>query len=214
MKMESYSYTLKWMTEKANEEREKLEKSERALQKYMEENDIVTIENKVTITPQKLAQINRRLIETQTRRKELKTVYKSVRGLPENLKGAESIQVIYSDPTVQSLRNQVLEAEKNIMDLSKKYGPKHPVMHRALADLEVLREKRKQEISRAIQSVKKEYDLICANEREFGNLLAQIKLDAVKLNEKLIQYGILKREVETNKQLYNSTRQLLCSRIG
>lgn len=204
MKMESYGYNLKWMTEKADEEKEKLEKSEHALQKYMEENDIVTIENRITITPQKLAQINRRLIETQTRSKELKAVYKSVRRLPENLKGAESIQVIYSDPIVRSLRKQNLMAEKNIMDLSRKYGPKHPVMQRALADLEILREKRKQEIMRAIQSVKEEYDLVCANEREFENLLAQIKHDAVKINEKFIQYGILMREVETNKQLYNA----------
>ncbi len=204
MKMETSGYTLKWMTEKADEEKTKLEASEHALQKYMEDNDIVTIENRVTVTPQKLSEINGQLIRTQGRRKELELIYHRIRQLPEDLKGAESIQVIAADVAIQSLRNQILEAEKKIMDLSKTYGPKHPVMEQARADLDVLMEQRGVEIQRVMQSVKNEYDLILDNEREYQNLLDQTKQDAVRLNEKFIQYNILKRDVDTNKQLYNT----------
>lgn len=204
MKMEVSGYSLKWMTEKAEDERKKLEASERALQQYMEENDIVTIENKVTITPQKLSEINGRLIDTQARRKELEAIYHSLTRLPPDLSGAQSIQVIATDPAIRAIRDQILEAEKRNMDLSKKYGAKHPVMQRALADLDILNSKIQQETKRIMQSVRNELDLVTLNENEYQKLLDETKQDAVRLNERFIQYDILKREVEMNKQMYNA----------
>lgn len=204
MKMESSGHTLKWMTAKADEEKANLEKSERALQKYMEDNDIVTIENRVTVTPQKLAEINNQVIKTQGRLKELELLYNHIKRLPPDLKGAESIQVIASDKAIQSLRSQILEAEKKIMDLSKTFGPKHPVMKQARVDLDVLKQQRTFEIKRVMQTVKNEYELIRQSEQEYDKMLNATKQDAVKLNEKFIQYNILNRDVETSRQIYNT----------
>jgi polysaccharide biosynthesis transport protein len=204
MKMEASGYTIKWMTEKAEEQKQKLENSEQALQKYMEDQDIVTVENKVTLTPQKLNEINSRLIGFQSRRKELEAINNQVSQLPSNYRGAGAIQVIASDPAFQEIRTQILEADKQVMDLSKKYGEKHPMMKRARADLDILEHKRLEEIRRIIQSVKNEYNMALANEKEYDAILSDTKHDAVKLNEKFIQYNILKRDVDTNKELYNT----------
>lgn len=204
MKVEASNQTLAWMTAKADEEKANLERAERALQNYMEENDIVTIENRVTVTPQKLAEINSELIKTQGRRRELSLLYRRINELPPDLKGAESLQVIASDTAIQTLRSQILEAEKKIMDISKTYGPKHPVMKQAKADLQVLMQQRIIEIRRVMAAVKNDYDLILESEREYEKLLNETKQDTVKFNEKLIQYNILKREVETSRQLYNT----------
>ena len=76
MKMSSTRYALEWMTKKAEEEKSKLEKSERALQDYMRANDIVTLQNRIAITPEKLSEFNTQLIQAQTRRKELETILK------------------------------------------------------------------------------------------------------------------------------------------
>lgn len=204
MKMESSSYTLKWMTAKAEEVQNRLEESEQALQQYMQANDIITMENKVTITPQQLAEINKQTMAAQAELKELKLIYNRIQQLPDDLKGAEAIHVIARDTAVQSLRNQLLEAEKRNMDLSKTYGPKHPIMRQAVSDLEVLKQQRRMEIERVIQSVRNEYELIQENEREYAMLLDETKMDATRLNEKMIQYNILKREVDSNQQLYDN----------
>lgn len=204
MKMEVSDYTLKWMNVKAEEEKRKLEESERILQKYMEENDIVTIENKVAVTPQKLTEINSKLLEIQSRRKELELIHRRISRLPDTLSGAESIQAIASDTAVQALRNRILEAEKVNNDLAKTYGPKHPLMQKAKADLKVLQQQRDMEIQRVIQSIQNQYELICENEKEYEEFLNQIKRDAVNLNENLIQYNILRRDVEINKYLYKT----------
>jgi succinoglycan biosynthesis transport protein ExoP len=202
MKMSSTRYALEWMTKKAEEEKSKLAKSEMALQEYMRANDIVTLQDKITITPEKLTEFNTQLIKAETRRKELEALYNKVTKV--NLTDAETVPAIASDPTLQSLRSQILKAEQNIEELSKKYGKKHPAMIRAEEELNVLQDKRVQQTKRAIESIKNEYELARANESSLRGMLSSTKAEALNLNEKFIQYGVLTREVETNRQLFDA----------
>jgi len=204
MRMSASRYSLEWMTKKAEEEKEKLEKAEKALQEYMRVNDIVTLQDKIAITPEKLSEFNAQLIKAETRRKELESLYGKVMAIGSNIKEAETIPAIASDPTVQSLRNQIIKAEQNIEELSKKYGKKHPAMIRAEEELRVLEQKKEQEIKRVIGTIKNEYELARSNEQNLRRMLASSKAEALSLNEKFIQYGVLTREVETNRQLYDA----------
>ena len=204
MKMESSGYTIKWMTQKADEERERLRKSEIALQEYMKAQDIVTTENRLAMAPQKLNELNTQQTNAETRRKDLEAVYQKVKMLNGNYAAAESMKMIASDPTIQSLRAMILEAEKKINDHSKKYKAMHPVMKSAVADLEALREKRESEIKRVVGIIKNEYELARSTEQNLAHRLAKTKEDAIRLNEKSVQYNLLKREADTNRQLYDA----------
>jgi succinoglycan biosynthesis transport protein ExoP len=201
MRMSATKYSIDWMTKKAEEEAVKLKKSEMALQDYMRANDIVTLQNKVAITPEKLTEFNAQLIKAGTKRKELESLYDKV--VKVSIKDAETIPAIASESTIQSLRTQILKAEQNIEELSKKYGKKHPALIRAKEDLNVLQQKRDQEIRRVTASIKNEYELARANEGSLRGMLSSTKEEALNLNEKFIQYGVLTREVETNRQLYD-----------
>jgi succinoglycan biosynthesis transport protein ExoP len=202
MKMSSTRYALEWMSKKAEEEKTKLEKSERALQDYMRTNDIVTLQNKITITPEKLSEFNTQLIQAQTKRKELESLYQKIMKNP--IADAETIPAISSDPTIASLRSEILKSEQSIEELAKKYGQKHPTMIRAREDLKTLKEKREQQIRRVIQSIKNEYELAKSKEESLRAALSSSKNEALSLNEKFIQYNVLLREVETNSQLYDA----------
>ena len=202
MKMSYTRYALEWMSKKAEEEKSKLEKSERALQEYMRANDIVTLQDKIAITPEKLSEFNTQLIQAQTKRKELESLYQKV--VKGKITDAETIPAIASDPTIASLRGEVLKAEQNIEELAKKYGQKHPTMIRAREDLKTLKEKREQQIRRVIVSIKNEYELAKSKEEGLRAALSSSKAEALSLNEKFIQYGVLLREVETNRQLYDA----------
>lgn len=204
IKMNSAGYTIKWMTEKADEERAKLEKSENALQEYMKAKDIITIEDKIAVTPQKLAEFSTQLTKAEAKRKEVDAVYDQLRRASGNLAEAETMPSIASNPTIQSLREQILKSEQHISELSQKYGEKHPMMIQAIDDLNVLKAKKKQEIGRVIASVKNEYELARANEDNLRKLLVETKDEALSLSEKFIQYGVLKRDVETNRLLYEA----------
>jgi succinoglycan biosynthesis transport protein ExoP len=204
MRMSSSRYSIQWMAKKAEEEKAKLGKSEAALQDYMKANNIVTLQDKVSLTPEKLSEINTQLTKAQTKRKELESLYRTVINLSANPRRVETIPAVSSDPTIQSLRIQVLTAEQNIEELSKKFGRKHPAMIKAQEELRVLRQKRDQEIKRVIESIKNEYELAKSSEAGLSSMLSATKAEALDTNEKFIQYGALTREVDTNRQLYDA----------
>lgn len=204
MKMAASRQTIAWMTEKAEQERMKLEEKEIALQTYMRNENIITIEDRVAITPDRLNEISTQLTKAEVKRKELQALNTQISQLSKKRDDAETIHVIAANATLQSIRTQILTADQKITELSKKYGPKHPVIKRAVADLNKLEEKRKKEIQRIIQSIKNEYDLARSSETTLRNILENTKRENARFNEKNIQLGILKREIETNRFLYDA----------
>jgi len=204
MRMTSSRYSIEWMTKKAEEEKDKVQRSERALQDYIRANNIVTIQDKVALTPDKLNEINTQLIKSETKRKEMESLYSQVKNISVNLKNAETIPAIASEQTIQSLRSQILKAQQNAEELSKKYGRKHPALIKAEDELKGLQQKRDQEIRRVITSIKNEYELAQSNETNLSRMLSSTKSEALSLNEKFIEYGVLSRDVETNRQLYDA----------
>ena len=204
MRMSASRYSLEWMAKKAEEEKAKLEKSEKALQEYVRANNIVTMQDKITLTPERLSEVNTQATRAEAKRKELESLYRTVIKISANPRDAETFPAIASEPTIQSLRNQILKAEQNVEELSKKYGKKHPAMIKAEEDLKILQQKRDQEIKRVIGSIKNEYELAKANEASLRSMLSSTKAEALNLNEKFIQHGVLMRDVETNRQLYDA----------
>ena len=204
MDMKSTEYSIKWMTEKANEERAKLEKAEIALQDYMKSKDIVTIENRVAIVPEKLTDLNSQLTLAEARRKDLESLAKKVTNTREFLEDADSVMKVSSNSDMINIRQQIQQADQNVRDLSKKYGYKHPKIIRAVTELDGLQQQRAQIVKRIVRSVQNEYDLALEKETELKEQLERMKDQTVGLNEKLIQYGMLKREVEANQVLYDS----------
>jgi len=204
MKMEATRRTLEWMTKKAQVEAQQLEKAESALQAYMQANGIVTLENRITVTPEKLSELSTYLVRAESRRKELESLYRQVQSVSTDPRAAETVAAIASDPAMQALRAQIIEADKKIMELSNKYGAKHPAMEKATADLVLLRDKRAQEISRIVQSIRNDYQLAMANENSLRAQMNSTRSEALQLNEKFIQYSALKREVDAGRQLYDA----------
>lgn len=204
IRMSSTDYAIRWMTQKAEEERKKLEKSEKTLQGYVREKDIVTVEDRIAIIPQQLSEFSIQLTRAETRRKELEAVLDKIDSILARNGDLETIPSVTSNPTINSLRDQIVKAEQHIIELSKKYGEKHPVMIRARSDLAGLQAEKSQEVRRVVESLRNEMALSRSNEENLRNLLARTKDEAITLNEKFIQYGIMKREVESNRLLYDA----------
>ncbi len=204
MKMEASNYNRKWMGMKGGEEADKLKRAKKALNDYMKANDIVTIEDRVAIVPQKMAELGSKLAQAETRENELATLYDKIRRSLNSSDELITIPVIADDPSLEKIRENVLRAEQNIIEQSKKYGRKHPVMIRAKSELKILQTKRDQEIGRIVKTVKNRYELACFNTRDLKDMLDKTKKEAISLNEKFIQYGILKREIENHQNLYNA----------
>ena len=127
IKLASTSYQLNWMTDKAEQEREKLERSERALQKYMRDNDLVTLEDRLTIYPQKLSEFSSQLSRGEARAQRTAVAAKPDRGDW----GAISTgwRRFRSLPTVRSSQKCVRRSigpTRRSRSFPRKYGPQTP----------------------------------------------------------------------------------------
>ncbi len=202
MRMEVSGYSIKWMAKKAEAEKKKLEDSENILQKYQRENDIITIEDRITVIPERLSELSRRLTKAETEKKELESIYSQIQNTKRS--ALETIPAIAANLSIDSIKKQIITSEQKISELSKKYGKKHPAMISAYGELNGLRAKKANEIQKAVQTIKNQYQLARSNEKDLNKLLEETKSEAAGLNEKYIQLKILKREVETNRFLYDA----------
>jgi uncharacterized protein involved in exopolysaccharide biosynthesis len=204
IKMGSSQYALKWLTEKADEERARLNKTEKELQEYMRDKDIATLENKVTMVPERMSEIAIKLAQSETKLKELETLYTAVKKFAVNTDGADEIPAIAADPVMQSLRSQIHKAEQTVSELSQQYGPRYPAMVTATGELNVLREKKREQIKRVVATIKNEYEIVRSGEDNLRRLAGQAKSETLSLGEKFVQYGVLKREAETSRELFGA----------
>ncbi|MDP3480492.1 MAG: polysaccharide biosynthesis tyrosine autokinase [Desulfoprunum sp.] len=204
IKLSTSNYSLKWMNSKAAEERDKLEKSERELQKYMRDNDLVTVENKLTVLPQKLSEVGMQLSKAETEEKELQDLLKQINEVKDNPDRLETIPIFASSEVLKSIRERIYKSNQNIQDLSKKFGRKHPAMVKANDELRILREERRFEIERIVSSVKNSLDLAVSKKKNQDELLSSTKVEVLNLNEKFVQYSIMKREVDSNRLVYDT----------
>jgi polysaccharide biosynthesis transport protein len=204
MKLTTSKYALQWMTAKADEERKKLEESERAMQQYMRENNLVTVENKLAIYPQRLTEFSSQLSKAQADQKALEDVFNQIKAAGSNIRQLENIPVFSENAVMKNLREVIFKARQNIKELSKKFGDKHPVMVKANDELSELLSQQQSEINRVIATTKNAYELAKSQENNLQDLLTSTKNELLNLNEKFIQYSIMKRDVDSNRVVYEA----------
>jgi polysaccharide biosynthesis transport protein len=202
MQMEMAGYSIGWMKKKADSQRVRLEESEKTLQQYKQRHDIITVENRLTVLPERLSELSSNLTKSETTRKELFAVYNQIKNIKKT--ELETIPVIVENASVDSLNQKILIADQKISELSKKYGPKHPKMITARNERKNLKNTKYKALETAVQTIKNEYLLAKSNERDLKELLEQTKFKASRLGEKSIQLNILQRKVDTNRYLYDA----------
>ena len=195
-----------WLTERMGDLRKKLESSEKSLQDYRERERIVDAKGLVLSGASRaLEDATSNLVSVRAKRAEAEALYNQVQSvkLGRAAGGYESIPAVLRHPTVQRLKESEGDAERKLADASKRYGPEHPKMLQANAELAAARENVKRQIESVVSGVTKEYEIAKANEQAIERALGQSKAEIQGLNRKEFQLGVLEREAQANKQLFD-----------
>jgi capsular exopolysaccharide synthesis family protein len=201
----SYSRdAIEWMTGQAREEGGRLDQAERNLQAFMKANDIIGMESRVGVSPERLSELGLELTRAETRRRELESVYQRLAAIADDPAAAETIAAVVKDEAFAAVKSQHLKAEQNVAELSRKYGVKHPLMVLARQEVENLEKRKAAEIKRIVLSTRNEMELAATRESDLRGRLSSGRGDAVAANEKLVRYEELKRAVDTSRQFYDT----------
>jgi polysaccharide biosynthesis transport protein len=200
------SKATEWLRERMGELRSKVDASEKSLQEYRERERIVDAKNMVLSGASKqLEELTRSLVEARAKRAESESAYQLVQQVRAGKSRAdyESIPAVIRHPLVQKMKESESDAERRLGDAAKRYGPEHPKMIQARAELESAKENTRRQIDFVISGLSREYEAARANEAAVERALAQSKNDIQGLNRKEFQLGILEREAAQNRNLYD-----------
>lgn len=194
-----------WLSDRLGGLKAKLEDSERKLQQYREDNDLVDVEGVDTLVAKEIDQITEALVEARARRLELQGTYEQLQSLGElNYENLSSLPSIISNPVVVNLRDSETQAELKVSELKKRYGPLHPKMIAAESDLEAVRESVLTQMKRIATSIESNYLVARSKENSLEKALTNSKSDVRNLNRTEFTLSEYQREVRTNRQLYEA----------
>ncbi|MFM6986512.1 MAG: polysaccharide biosynthesis tyrosine autokinase, partial [Hydrogenophaga sp.] len=85
----------------------------------------------------------------------------------------------------------------------QRYGPEHPRHVAAKTDVDTSRANLKRQLETVVASLKREFDAATMVEREIERTLNQSRASVQDLNRAEFQLGVLQREVDANREMYN-----------
>jgi polysaccharide biosynthesis transport protein len=204
VRLQAVKNAMNWMNERIEKEKARVEKAEKALQNYRKRQNIITgFSGQVeTVTAQKLAKLNAEVVSAESLRVEAQTKYNQAAQLSFKPNSADAIPEVINNPLIQMIKKQEVAVYGKYSELSKKYGKEHPKLIASQSEITSLEERRNAEIKRIVESLKNTYQVALARELSLKNALERQKTEALELNQKAIEYGILKREVESSREMY------------
>ena len=204
IKLSATKDAVQWLSDRISEERAKVEQVENDLLRYKEEHQIITdfSNDAELITAQKLATLNAQVVEAESKRVEAETRYQQALALDDTPDMLDSIPEVLANDLVKEIKRMEVALYNRMSELSKKYGKNHPQMVAIDSELADLKKRKSLEAQRVVNSLKNEYQLSVAKEESLKKALARQKEESLALNKKAVQFGVLKRQAESSRQMY------------
>lgn len=114
-----------------------------------------------------------------------------------------SLPAVLQNELIATLKQNYAQLRSEYARLSQTYKPKYPRMQELQKQIDDVRRNLNQEIGNLVASLKVNYDQLSNREQLLEQAVDQQKAQLLSLQDRAIQYNILKREWETNRQLYS-----------
>ncbi|WP_107853128.1 GumC family protein [Oceanimonas marisflavi] len=194
-----------WMNQQLGGLKGKLEDSERRLQEFMQQENLVNLDGITTVSADELSNTGQRLTDARRARNAAESQYRQVAAM----KGAgyrrlASVPAVMSDPVVAQFKAAEATANAKVQELSRRYGPKHPTMVAAQTELNAARASLRAQVEQVVASIENSYQLALANERGLQSAFEQNKEQIQSINRNEFRLRELQREVDTNRSLYDT----------
>ncbi|TAM24950.1 MAG: polysaccharide biosynthesis tyrosine autokinase, partial [Nevskiaceae bacterium] len=182
---------------------EDLKKSEKALQAFRDSNQLVVVGGNRGLVDQEVMENSSRLREAQRTKAALASTYARIRAAGGDADRLEQITALLQDAGVQKARSGVLDAQQALKGVEERYGARHPQMASAVASLQAARRAFHEQLLNAAEGVRNQYEIAVDTERQLSEAVGTATGRIRELDRKQYELGVLEREVQTNRQLYD-----------
>ncbi|MCP4322079.1 MAG: polysaccharide biosynthesis tyrosine autokinase [Alteromonadales bacterium] len=194
-----------WLTTRLTDLRVKLDESELRLQQYLESENLIDISGVLGLVSKELEQTSVQLVVERNEKNKLESIIRVIDEYGrDNLEVLQSIPDITSHKAIQDIKKTLVTSELKLSDLSGVYGPKHPKLIAAKAELASVQKNLSLQVQRLVKGVQKELNTSKRNVKALEVELVRIKKAYREITAKEYEYRKLSREVETNRNIYDT----------
>lgn len=203
-KYESTSQTADWLSKELSDLQLKVQTSEEKLVRYQKEHGIVGIDEKQNIVTAKLDALNKELTDAQTDRIQKEANYRLAQaGDPS------AFTKLDADSLLGKLRTQESDLQDQYAQATTQFGSGYPKVAALKNQLKQIQVSIEAEQKRLLSKVRDEYLAAVQREKLLSGAFNQQKQEANQLSEAAIEFTALKRDADTNRQLYQDLLQRL-----
>ncbi|MBF6571122.1 MAG: polysaccharide biosynthesis tyrosine autokinase [Candidatus Binataceae bacterium] len=193
-----------FLQNKLAELKDRVEKTEAALNAYRRDHGVIAFSldetGKGQMLEQRLTDLNDSLAKVETDRITLEAQHDLIQQ-----GAADALPAVMQNSLIQSLKQQVAQLAAQYAAMSDQFNPGY---YRPLDDLKAKLDQSRtqlaQEIDRAAKSVESDYGAASARESMLEQEIANVKSQALALNDASLQDAVLVREVDASRNLYKS----------
>src|SRR5438876_12038067 len=205
-----------WLSKQLIDLQMKVETSQEKLVKYQKQHEILGIDEKQNIITSKLDELNKELTTAESGRMEKESVYQLVQSGDADTAAAAATSADAPAPggatissLLEKLREQQADLKIQVAQLSTQFGPSYPKVAQMNNQMKEVDAQIQVEMKKIVSRVRSDYLTALQRETMLRAAMDKQKQEANKLNESAIEYSLLKRDVETNRTLYEGLLEKL-----
>ncbi len=191
-----------WLTKQLEDLKAKVERADEALQAFGSKHDIISLDEKENVTMQRLTELNEGLTKAESERMAKEALYRQTKD-----KNFDALPSILENKLVMDLKQAYIQLEAQYMKLSETFKPEYPEMVRLKNQMQSVQRRMDAEINKIVTGIKNDYESSLRREYLVRQAFDLQKAKVMEMKDQAIQYNILKREADTNKELYKGLLQ-------
>lgn len=202
-RLESSVYARQFLEEQIRQSKTKLEESERVINEYAKKNQILNLGDKGSATTQTFVDFSTALTHAQQERIKAETLYNQVRLNPES-----APQAVVNE-AIRAYKEQRARLEADYAKNRSVFKPDYPAMVQARAQIAELDGRIKTEVNNILSSIQGQYMAAVKAEEQLKNKVAASRSEVLTVQDRSVDMNLLSRELDTNRQVYDSLLQRL-----
>jgi succinoglycan biosynthesis transport protein ExoP len=213
-RFESTMQASDWLQKQLVDLQMKVETSQEKLVRYQKEHEILGTDEKQNIIMEKLNELNKALTTAESERMDKEALYRLIQSgdadaIASSAGGLQSAggNSQSDSQLLDTLRSKQAELKIQAAELNTQFGPAYPKLTQLNNQLKEIDSQIQAEMKKIASMIRGEYMTALQRENMLRDALEKQKQEANKLNESAIQYTLLKRDVDTNRQLYEGLLQ-------
>jgi succinoglycan biosynthesis transport protein ExoP len=214
-KFESTMQASQWLSKQLVDLQMKVETSQEKLVRYQKEHEILGIDEKQNIITEKLDELNKEMTAAESDRMQKEAVYRQTQSNDPDVVAAAIIADTTGAGTtagsglLDKLREQQANLRIQVAEISTQFGPSYPKVAQLNSQLKEIDRQLQTETSKAVDHLKGQYQAALQRETMLRESFDKQKQEANKLNESAIEYSLLKRDLDSNRTLYEGLLEKL-----